>query len=72
MTKTTNPTAIRVSFAPVYKRNGHSRKAIQALKDSGYKFDGDTKVWYGDGDPENDWQGNIAHYLHRGVLEAAE
>lgn len=62
------PTSVSVNFAPIFKRNGHTAKAIAALKQSGWTFNGDTKTWAGD----DDLFGKIDHYLDRGVLVAAD
>lgn len=62
------PTSVTVNFAPVFKRNGHTTKAIAALKQSGWTFDGATKTWTG----SDDLFGKIDHYIGRGVLVAAD
>ena len=55
-----------VNWSKVNKNNGHSAKAIQALKDSGYTFDPADKTWTGEAD--FDYRGKIAHYVTRGTL----
>lgn len=66
MNESDNTKTYRVNMNAFQTRNGHNKKAIQALKDSGYKYDGTTKTWTGDA--ASDYQGMLAHYVQRGTL----
>jgi len=55
---------VAVNWSDFQVRNGHARKAVAALRDSGWTFDAETKTWSG----TEDYRGGIAHYIGRGTL----